>query len=168
MTAHCSLLQTPVTALERKLLEKCLARLIPALATASSVNRIFLPISKDAGLPGLQGFIRMLEAPPETLLVPIRVAWLMPQNDGGAHKPLALRHLLFGDPRHPGNLRGRWILFRDPNRAECIAGEPATIADLKARYSAQLGSRARECDGRSLLPSWHARRGWRWKLRNGA
>jgi len=130
--------------LERKLLGKCLDQLSAALSTASSANRIFLPISKDTGLPGLQGFIRMLEAPPETLLVPIRVAWLMPENDGGTHKPLALRHLLFGDPRHPGNLRGRWILFRDPNRAECIAGEPATIADLKARYSVQQGSRARE------------------------
>jgi glycerol-3-phosphate O-acyltransferase len=71
----------------------------------------------------------------------------MPENDGGTNKPLALRHLLFGDPRHPGNVRGRWILFRDPNRAECIAGEPATIANLKTRFAAQQGSRARESMG---------------------
>jgi glycerol-3-phosphate O-acyltransferase len=130
--------------LERKLLGKCLAQLTPAVSTASSIETIFLPISKDQRSPDLDGFISMLEAPPETLLVPIRVAWLMPESDGGTNKPLALRHLLFGDPRHPGNVRGRWILFRDPGRAECIAGEPATIANLKTRYAAQQGSRARE------------------------
>ncbi|MCJ7815364.1 MAG: 1-acyl-sn-glycerol-3-phosphate acyltransferase, partial [Xanthomonadales bacterium] len=133
--------------LERKLLGKCLAQLTPAVSTASSVDTIFLPISKDERSPDLDVFISMLDAPPETLLVPIRVAWLMPENDGGTNKPLALRHLLFGDPRHPGNVRGRWILFRDPNRAECIAGEPATIADLKTRFAAQQGSRARESMG---------------------
>jgi len=133
--------------LERNLLGKCLAQLAPAVSMASSVATIFLPISKDERSADLDGFVSMLDAPPETLLVPIRVAWLMPETDGGTNKPLALRHLLFGDPRHPGNMRGRWILFRDPNRAECIAGEPATIADLKTRFAAQQGSRALESMG---------------------
>ena len=39
-------------------------------------------------------------------------------------------------------MRGRWILFRDPGRAECIAGEPATIAELKTRFAHSKGSKA--------------------------
>ena len=128
--------------LERKLLEHCLQQTGSAAPLAT--DRIFLPISKDQRPPDLSELVRKLDAPADTLLVPVRVAWLMPEADGAAQKPLALRHLVFGDPRHPGNMRGRWIRFRDPNRAECIAAEPATIADLKARYTAQQGARARD------------------------
>ena len=128
--------------LERKLLEHCLER--AGADTPLTTDRIFLPISKEQRPPDLSELVRKLDAPADTLLVPVRVAWLMPEAEGTAHKPLALRHLVFGDPRHPGNMRGRWIRFRDPNRAECIAAEPATIADLKARYTAQQGARARD------------------------
>jgi len=129
--------------LEKRLLRKCLSQLEPIVSSAATRNSIFLPISKNEHSPELGGLIALLEAQSETLLVPIRVAWLMPGGDGGTNKPLALRHLLFGDPRHPGNLLGRWILFRDPSRAECIAGEPGTINDLKNRFAAQQG----EMDG---------------------
>jgi len=128
--------------LERKLLEHCLER--AGSADPLATDRIFLPISKEQRAPDLSELVRKLDAPANTLLVPVRVAWLMPEAEGAAQKPLALRHLVFGDPRHPGNMRGRWIRFRDPNRAECIAAEPATIADLKARYTAQQGARARD------------------------
>jgi len=131
--------------LERQLLEKCLAQLKAVVQDRAGIDRIFLPISKKENrVLELDDFIRKLDAPPETLLVPVRVAWLMPDSDDSIHKPLALRHLVFGDPRHPGNLRGTWILFRDPNRAECVAGEPATVADLKARFSSQQGAGADE------------------------
>ena len=128
--------------LERKLLEHCLEQ--AGAGTPLATDRIFLPISKEQRPPDLSELVRKLDAPADTLLVPVRVAWLMPEAEGTANKPLALRHLVFGDPRHPGNMRGRWIRFRDPNRAECIAAEPATIADLKARYTAQQGARARD------------------------
>ncbi len=130
--------------LEKRLAEKCLGRLAAGHADGALADKIFLPVSKNGRTSDLGGFAQKLDAPPETLLVPVRMAWLMPDTDDAIHKPLALRHLVFGDPRHPGNLRGSWILFRDPTRAECITAEPATIADLKARFRQQQGSRPSE------------------------
>jgi glycerol-3-phosphate O-acyltransferase len=126
--------------LERRLLNECLDSIDPA----ASIERIFLPVSKEVHALDLVELTGKLSGPPETLLVPVRLAWLMPESEDRKIKPLALRHLVFGDPRHPGNARGRWILFRDPSRSECIAGQPATIAELKVRFADQLGSRARD------------------------
>ena len=130
--------------LERRLLEDCLGNVSQESRTASAADSLFLPVSKALHTLDLGALIAKLDAPANTLLVPVRVAWLMPREDEDTYKPLALRHLVFGDPRHPGNLRGRWILFRDPTRAECIAGAPATIAELKIRFTEQLESRARD------------------------
>jgi len=128
--------------LEKKLLGKSLAQWSAAFPDTASADVVFLPISRNEQSPDPAGFISSLEVPPETLLVPVRVAWLMPQKNEGVVKPLALRHLLFGDPRHPGSLLGRWILFRDPGRAGCITGEPATMADLKSRFMVQQGAQS--------------------------
>jgi glycerol-3-phosphate O-acyltransferase len=130
--------------LEKRLLEECLDRLKRTACVASAVDHVFLPVSKETQRPDLGELLEKLKAPAETLLVPVRVAWLMPENDHETKKPLALRHLVFGDPRQPGNLRGRWILFRDPDRAECIAGDPATIAGLESRFGAYQGASADE------------------------
>jgi len=127
--------------LERRLLRNCLG----GLETADGIRPdcVYLPISKGKHLD-LRELLNKLDAPAEALLVPVRVAWLMPAGDTDKNKPLALRHLMFGDPRQPGVLRGNWILHRDPNRAECISGAPATLADLKARFAAQHDSTAGE------------------------
>ena len=120
--------------LERSLIEKCLG---------VGTDRVFLPISKGKQLD-LGELSKKLQAPGNTLLVPVRVAWLMPESDDNTHKPLALRHLIFGDPRQPGFLRGNWILHRDAKRAECISGDPGTLASLKARFAGQYDSTADE------------------------
>lgn len=93
--------------LERKLIEECFERLSSVIPAGAAVDRYLLPNSREGRALDLSEFVRKLEAPPETLLVPIRVAWLMPDSNEPTHKPLALRHLVFGDPRLPGNLRGR-------------------------------------------------------------
>ena len=123
--------------LERRLIERCLG---------AGIDRVFLPISKEKQLD-LGELSKKLEASGNTLLVPVRVAWLMPESKDKTNKPLALRHLMFGDPRHPGFLRGHWILQRDANRAKCIAGEPGTIAALKTRFAEQHDSTADEAMG---------------------
>jgi glycerol-3-phosphate O-acyltransferase len=123
--------------LERRLIERCLG---------AGIDRVFLPISKGKQLQ-LGELSKKLEGPGNTLLVPVRVAWLMPHNDDKTNKPLALRHLIFGDPRQPGFLRGNWILHRDANRAECISGEPGTLASLKTRFTEQHDSTADEATG---------------------
>ena len=55
-----------------------------------------------------------VELPPDTLVAPLRIAWL-PSEDAINSGP-RLRDLVFGDPRHPGARRGRKILETAPQR----------------------------------------------------
>jgi glycerol-3-phosphate O-acyltransferase len=121
----------------------------PLLFLADAGNRLEQKLIRDC-LPSddlvllsdLKRLTARLDAPGNTLLVPVRVAWLMPDTDTPTKKPLPLRHLMFGDPRHPGSLRGRWIMFRDRDRARCISGEPATLSELKNRFEEQVDAKA--------------------------
>ena len=70
-------------------------------------------------------------------VVPLRVAWRIPGFD--KDRALKFRHLLFGDPRHPGALRARLILLRDRRRAQILVGEAATLDMLRDRFCAQTG-----------------------------
>lgn len=74
---------------------------------------------------------------PSRLVVPLRVAWRIPGFD--RDRALKLRHLIFGDPRHPGSLRARLILLRDRRRAQILVGEAATLDALRDRFCAQTG-----------------------------
>ncbi len=125
--------------LEKRLMNACLGRAGRLPGGSSRSDHVFIRVSGAGNAADLGPLQRRLDAPGNTLLVPVRVAWLMPANEDETVRPLPLRHLLFGDPRHPGSLRGRWILFRDSNRAECIAGEPGTIDGLRARFAEQFG-----------------------------
>ncbi len=70
-------------------------------------------------------------------VVPLRVAWRIPGFD--RDRALKFRHLIFGDPRHPGSLRARLILLRDRRRAQILVGEAATLDTLRDRFCAQTG-----------------------------
>ncbi len=74
---------------------------------------------------------------PSRLVVPLRVAWRIPNFD--RDRALKFRHLIFGDPRHPGPLRSRLILLRDRRRAQILVGEAATLDMLRTRFCAQTG-----------------------------
>lgn len=74
---------------------------------------------------------------PSRQVVPLRVAWRIPNFD--RDRALKFRHLIFGDPRHPGPLRSRLILFRDRRRAQILVGEAATLDTLRTRFCAQTG-----------------------------
>lgn len=74
---------------------------------------------------------------PSRIVVPLRVAWRIPNFD--RDRALKLRHLIFGDPRHPGSLRARLILLRDRRRAQILVGEAATLDTLRMRFCMQTG-----------------------------
>ena len=122
--------------LERKLLQACIVSEENAKPAGAAMECVFLDLSGRAKSTDLSSLERKFELPGNTLLVPARMAWAMPQVEQDGRQPLALRHLVFGDPRRPGPLRGRWLLGRDPNRARCITGAPATLDELRARFSA--------------------------------
>jgi glycerol-3-phosphate O-acyltransferase len=132
-------------ALERKLLETCLRQNGFDNPTGADVESVFLDLS-ERGKDGPHGPVeKKLDLPGDTLLVPLRIAWSMPQVAADSRQPLALRHLVFGDPRRPGPLRGRWLLRRDPQRAQCMVGAPATLRALRARFTdLQQGSAGEE------------------------
>src|SRR3546814_10464515 len=67
--------------------------------------------------------------------MPLRGAWRIPGFE--RERGLKVRHLIFGDPRRPGALRARLILWRDRRRAQILVGEAATQDALGARFLAQ-------------------------------
>jgi glycerol-3-phosphate O-acyltransferase len=122
-------------ALQQRLLDDCVDMALMD-RPAGSTDRVSLRITGQGEPTRLDDLQARLDAPDDTLLVPLRIAWSVPGQGGDDIQPLALRHLAFGDPRHPGPLRARWILRRDPQRAQCIQGEPATLGELRQRFEA--------------------------------
>jgi glycerol-3-phosphate O-acyltransferase len=90
----------------------------------------------DHALP-LETLRARLGGLPSRQVVPLRVAWRIPAFD--KDRALKFRHILFGDPRHPGSLRARLILLRDRRRAQILVGEAATLDALRDRFTAQTG-----------------------------
>lgn len=126
--------------LEQKLLGDCLEEV--TAGDEARFGRVFVEIGREGRKPRLDGLAAALDAPPETLLVPVRMAWSVPGVERDSRQPVELRHLLFGDPRRPGALRARRILRRDPGRAQCISGAAATLEDLRSRFATQVDAAA--------------------------
>ncbi len=80
-----------------------------------------------------------LDAPEDTLVVPMRVVWLPPES---RRRPgPRLRDLIAGDPRHPRRWVARAVLKLDPDRARCVKGAAATLGELRRAYGAQQEDR---------------------------
>ncbi len=98
---------------------------------------VSLAIADDDHALDLDALNARLAGDPARTVVPLRVAWRIPGFE--RDRALKFRHLIFGDPRRPGPLRARFILWRDRRRAQILVGEAATQTELKARYLAQTG-----------------------------
>jgi glycerol-3-phosphate O-acyltransferase len=83
-----------------------------------------------------------LALPDDTLVAPLRIAWLPATEDLNAGP--RLRYLLFGDPRHPNARRGRKILQEHPERMHLIAGAPDSVANLRERFEQHHSARDTE------------------------
>ncbi len=99
------------------------------------INWISLPISDERARLRLKELNQKLDADPDTLVIPVRIAWRIPNFEKS--RALKKRHALFGDPRTPGSFRARTILLRNKRRAHCLTGQPATISDLRQRFEQQ-------------------------------
>ena len=76
--------------------------------------------------------VNALTLPVDTMVAPLRVAWLPSQES--IHSGPRLRDLIFGDPRHPSPRRGRKILKTAPQRMHLLSGKPDSVANLHARF----------------------------------
>ncbi len=97
------------------------------------LNWVSLPISDERAKLRLGTLGEKLKENPDTLVVPVRIAWRIPNFEKS--RAVKMRHVIFGDPRNPGNFRARSILLRDKRRAHCLAGQPATIGELEQRFA---------------------------------
>jgi len=121
--------------LEKTLLARCLDQQGSARSPAAVREAVFLDLSESSKKTSHDGLADKLEQAGDTLLVPVRIVWTIPEVERDSRQPLALRHLVLGDPRRPGVLRGRQLLKKDPGRAQCIVGAPATLETLRARFA---------------------------------
>lgn len=110
---------------------------VQAAAGGSHIRSVSLAIADGDGGLALDQLHQHLAGPPTRSVLPLRVAWCIPGFENS--RTLKFRHLLFGDPRLPGTLRGRWILWRDPQRAQILVGEAATLGELQGRFAGQGG-----------------------------
>lgn len=122
-------------AVEEQLLLEWLSNTKSQIGYAGTVSHCVVPIVSDPEDIPTDGLNMALQVSEETLVVPVRVIWKT-MLDNINHGP-RWRDLLRGNPRRPGLRRAQKILDDDPSRAFCIMGKPATLADLKARYTAR-------------------------------
>ncbi len=97
------------------------------------LNWVSLPISDERAKMRLGGLAEKLKENPDTLVVPVRIAWRIPNFEKS--RAVKMRHVIFGDPRNPGSFRARSILLRDKRRAHCLTGQPATINELEQSFA---------------------------------
>src|SRR5499427_6732323 len=80
------------------------------------------------------GLARSLDrAAPETVVTAVRVAWL-PRERGGERKVRWSDVLSQVNPRRPPVFWQSRILRREPDRAQMVVAEPATVAALRGRW----------------------------------
>ncbi|HLK75715.1 MAG TPA: glycerol-3-phosphate 1-O-acyltransferase [Streptosporangiaceae bacterium] len=90
------------------------------------------------GSPGASLPAEVLDRGEDTVLVPVRVAWLPEEHSGRRAGRLA--DLVPGrDPYRPSERQQQRILAREPGRARVLAGEPATIGALRRRWAEATG-----------------------------
>ncbi len=117
------------TPTEERLIREHAAAGAPAEAVVS------LP---PAGSPGARPPAGLLDRADDTALVPARVAWLPEERSG--RRAARLADMMPGrDPYRPSERQQQRILARQPGRAVVLAGEPATIGSLRARWAQATG-----------------------------
>jgi glycerol-3-phosphate O-acyltransferase len=89
--------------------------------------------SAAAEVPG-----EVLDRGEDTVLVPVRVAWLPEEHSG--RRAARLADMLPGrDPYRPSERQQQRILARQPSRARVLVGEPATIGSLRRHWAEATG-----------------------------
>jgi glycerol-3-phosphate O-acyltransferase len=90
------------------------------------------------GLPWAELPVEILGRDDDTVLVPVRVAWL-PEERAGRRAARLVDMLPGRDPYRPSERQQQRILARQPGRARVLTGEPATIGALRRRWAEATG-----------------------------
>jgi glycerol-3-phosphate O-acyltransferase len=87
---------------------------------------------REAPASALTALVEQLESGEDRSIVPVRVFWLPPANRSRVKKVAGL--LPGRDPYHPSRRLQRHIVNTDPQRAQVVAGEAATISELRRQW----------------------------------
>jgi len=107
------------------------------VAAAGGTNGSLVELGPP-GLPWAELPAEILGRDNDTLLVPVRVAWL-PEEHAGRRAARLVDMLPGRDPYRPSERQQQRILARQPSRARVLAGEPATIGALRRRWAEATG-----------------------------
>lgn len=122
-------------AVEEKLLRDWLTSTKSATKYDGVDAQAVVPIAHDPNNINTAELAANLDLPDDTLIVPTRVIWKT-AFDQLDNKPRLL-DLLAGNARRPSMFRAKRILRNDPSRARCIAGQPATLGQLRKEFEAR-------------------------------
>ena len=106
--------------------------------SSNSISDCVVAIADDPENIPTDNLSQALNIDLDTLVVPVRVVWKTPldtvnRSKNKPNKP-RLTDLWRGNLRRPSKRKAKKILAKTPMLAQCIAGTPATLADLSARY----------------------------------
>src|SRR5215468_1037163 len=132
--------------LEARLLERWIERHRPAELAPGDGEAIRIPPTRRRRPVPLERLEARLAAGDDALLAPLRIAWL-PMERGGQRAVVLSDLLRAGDPRDPGALRQRAVLWRAPDRCRIVAGEPAPVSELRERWRRGAGADAGHTTG---------------------
>lgn len=138
-------------ATERRLIEQWLADRSAAGSGGPNPPAIYyarprnLPTSPELA----DALCKALPFPEETLLKPIRVAWLPKQRDG--HRNAQWRDLLkLRNPREPSERRKVWLARERSDRWTIIEGDSAQLGELRSRWRGRAETSAANDDPPAL------------------
>jgi glycerol-3-phosphate O-acyltransferase len=118
--------------LEQAILKGWIHHHSPSRSDAFNAPQVCLDLGEDRKGFDTAQLVRSLALPPDTVIAPLRVAWLPSKQD--INSGPRVRNLLFGDPRRPSARRARKILRQAPERMHLIAGAPDSMNNLSQRF----------------------------------
>ena len=122
---------------EQHELERFLDASLEKHGIEARVHRAVVPVSRDPEQPSTAGLLPLLDLPANTCVLPMRVVWRSSLEEKSTRpRP---RDLLFGNPHRPSPGRARRLLKRHPERVVPLAGQPATLAQLRERLESRQG-----------------------------
>lgn len=101
------------------------------LLANGTTPRVVLPVRGEALVRTLAGL------PEDVVVAPVRVAWLPRERDGRRRtrwSDVVSLDAVSLTERHPPALLQSRIARREPDRARVVAGQPATVGELRQRY----------------------------------
>ncbi len=131
---------------EEKILLEWIEAQRPESVPAGDVQAIRIPSSRRRSSQLGKSLEPALAVAGETLLAPLRVAWLARER-GGRREASFSDLITLGDPRDPGVIQSKWVRRFSRDRCQVISGEPAPASALRDRWQKSLGEDLSETVG---------------------